>query len=260
MELREFASLRDALAREHEVVRGIVLSLSDQEWDMPTASPGWSVRDQIGHLAYYDEAAAVALSSPARFEELFAGTTQQQREQSHLDKGRTYNPAELMRWYCASQNVLIAAAKALPPSARVPWYGPSMSAASFVTARLMETWAHGWDAAEALGKPFPPTVRLKHIADLGIRARQYSYEVRGLNPPQDEVRVELTGPKGERWFWGSVDAPNLVSGSALEFCLVMIRRRRFEDTSLVAEGESATTWLRIAQAFAGAPGPQRTLH
>ena len=32
-----------------------------------------------------------------------------------------------------------------------PWYGPSMSARSFVTARLMETWAHGMDVADALG-------------------------------------------------------------------------------------------------------------
>ena len=60
-----------------------------------------------------------------------------------------------------------------------------MSPASSVTARLMETWAHGQDILDALGAERAATGRLRHIADLGIRAMPYSYAVNHLSPPTE---------------------------------------------------------------------------
>ena len=37
------------------------------------------------------------------------------------------------------------------PKARLKWAGPDMSARSSITARLMETWAHGQEVYDHLG-------------------------------------------------------------------------------------------------------------
>jgi uncharacterized protein (TIGR03084 family) len=121
----------------------------------------------------------------------------------------------------------------------------------------METWAHGQDVADALGVTRRPTARLRHVAHLGVRARPFSYVVRGLEVPAEAVRVELTGPSGERWEWDT-DAPaGLIEGPALDFCLVVTQRRHLADTALTVRGAAASEWLAIAQAFAGPPGAGR---
>jgi uncharacterized protein (TIGR03084 family) len=126
-----------------------------------------------------------------------------------------------------------------------------MSALSFATARLMETWAHGHDIATALGRELPATARLRHVCHIGVTTRAWSYANRGQPVPEGEVRVELTPPGGGLWTWGAEHATARVRGSALEFCLVTTQRRRLEDTSLLADGATALTWLQQAQAFAG---------
>ena len=71
-----------------------------------------------------------------------------------------------------------------------------MSAVSFATARLMETWAHGQDVVDALGAHREPTDRLRHVAHIGVRARPFSYVTNGREMPEGEVRVELRSPVG----------------------------------------------------------------
>jgi len=53
-------------------------------------------------------------------------------------------------------------------------------------------------------------------------------------------------------------AADRVTGTALDFCLVVTQRRHPADTGLVASGPAAEGWIAIAQAFAGPPGPGRT--
>ena len=153
---------------------------------------------------------------------------------------------------------MTSAAGALDARDRIPWFGPPMGALSFVSARLMETWAHGQDVADALAVTRVPTARLRHIAHLGVRARPFSYIVRGLDVPSEPVAVELTGPEGEHWEWDADAAPSEhIAGSALDFCLVVTQRRNVADTSLTVQGSLAAEWLAVAQAFAGPPGPGR---
>jgi uncharacterized protein (TIGR03084 family) len=121
----------------------------------------------------------------------------------------------------------------------------------------METWAHGLDVADTLGATPEPTHRLRHVAHIGIRARNFAFQARGLEPPGDEFRVELTGPDGELWTWGPEDAGQRVTGPALDFCLLATRRRHRDDVALDAKGDDANRWLDIAQAFAGPPGADR---
>ncbi len=126
------------------------------------------------------------------------------------------------------------------------------------SARLMETWAHGQDVADALAVPRTPTARLRHVARIGVRARDYAFAVRGLPAPSGEFRVELVPPDGgEPWAYGPQDAADRITGPALDFCLLVTQRAHRADLALTATGPDADRWLDIAQAFAGPAGPGR---
>lgn len=99
----------------------------------------------------------------------------------------------LARWR-TTRAALDEALAAASPDTRFPWYGPPMKAASMASARMMETWAHSQDVADALGVRRTPTARLRHVARIGVRARDYAYAVHGLPAPAEEFRVELTAP------------------------------------------------------------------
>jgi uncharacterized protein (TIGR03084 family) len=131
-----------------------------------------------------------------------------------------------------------------------------MAARSFITARLMETWAHGQDVVDALGARRSATARLRHVAHIGVRARPFSYAVNGMVMPDTDVRVVLQAPDGAEWQWGESLA-DTVRGSALDFCMVVTQRRNVADTELVVQGAAASEWISIAQAFAGPPGGGR---
>ncbi|WP_369597312.1 maleylpyruvate isomerase family mycothiol-dependent enzyme [Micromonospora sp. NBS 11-29] len=140
----------------------------------------------------------------------------------------------------------------------MPWYGTSMSPASMATARLMETWAHGEDVAEALDVRRTPTGRLRHVAHLGFRTLGHGFAAHGRAVPTAPVRVELTAPTGgDVWGFGPAEAADRVTGPALDFCLLVTQRRHRSDLALVAAGPVADEWLDVAQAFAGPPGGKR---
>ncbi|HUR03577.1 MAG TPA: maleylpyruvate isomerase family mycothiol-dependent enzyme, partial [Nonomuraea sp.] len=128
---------------------------------------------------------------------------------------------------------------------------------SFVTARLMETWAHGQDVADTLGVTREPTRRLRHVAMIGVRAMPYGFAVRNLPLPERPVRVELTMPDGTPWTAGPEDAADTVRGLMLDFCLLVTQRVHRDDTTLQITGETARAWMETAQAFAGPPGKGR---
>jgi uncharacterized protein (TIGR03084 family) len=254
--------LRNDLVAEQNSLDEIVADLTNAQWHRATPSPGWDVFDQVAHLAYFDERAALAIVSPDQFRRDLGAMVERMSNESideiTLAPFRALAPDELLvRWREARQSLDTMTAT-LSDDSRVEWYGPSMGAKSFLTARLMETWAHGVDIVDALEVTREPTDRLHHIAQLGFLTRQWSYAVRGEVAPAGDVRLDLVGPDGKAWRWGSLDADDTVTGSAEEFCLVVTQRRHVDDTALVA-GELGTHWLTRAQAFAGAPttGPQR---
>jgi uncharacterized protein (TIGR03084 family) len=166
---------------------------------------------------------------------------------------RAMTPDELLAAWRAGREELAAAGATLANDTRVEWYGPSMGSKSFLTARLMEAWAHGQDVVDAVGATRPATDRLRHIAQLGFITRGWTYANRGLEVPSTPVRVELTSPSGETWSFGPEDAPESIVGPALDFCLVTTQRRHVDDTDLVVTGPAARDWMEKAQLFAGPP-------
>lgn len=255
--MTDVASLRADLADEQAALDALVADLDAAQWATPTPAAGWAVRDQIGHLAYFDGRARLAVTEPERFCREEGGRTQEDLEQHHLALGRRLSEDELLVWWREERTALLQALRNLTPEGRTPWYGPGMEAMTFITGRLMETWSHGQDVADALGLMLRATERLRHIAHLGVRTRTYSYEIHGRTPPAAEVRVELRGPKGEVWGWGDGDAADRITGPARDFCLVVTQRRHPEDTELVIIGPLAREWMAIAQTFAGRPGAGR---
>ena len=247
------------LGAEHVALDAVVAGLDEAGWGTPTPAEGWMVRDQVSHLAYFDATATLAATDERAFEAHRAEATADldATMASHLAKGRSMSGPELLAWWRDGRKTMLDAFVGLDPKARLPWYGPPMSAVSFATARLMETWAHGQDAVDALGAERPATDRLRHVCHIGVRAMPYSYAVRNLPVPSDPVRVELVAPSGATWEWGPQHAGNLVHGDALDFALVVTQRRHRDDTGLVAVGPVANEWLSIAQAFAGPAGPGR---
>ncbi len=247
------AELTADLAAEHADLDALVAGLSEEEWRTPTPAAGWNIADQIGHLGFFDHAAVQAATDEEAFNASVAAALESGEDmvEKALAEPRAMTGAELLGWWRDARAQLIATAEAMDESQRVAWYGPSMSSRSFFTARLMETWAHGQDVADALGRQRSPTDRLRHIAQLGFITRGWSYIVRGQVAPGEPVRVELTAPSGAIWAWGEADAENRISGPALDFCLLTTQRRNVADTTLNVTGEAASDWLSVAQAFAG---------
>jgi uncharacterized protein (TIGR03084 family) len=248
------------LAAESAELYEVLSMLAEPEWNRDTLAAGWTVRDQVTHLAYFDGTAVLSATDPGRFR---AETDAIMAEGMDFPdriavEHRSLSGAEAFAWLQRARREYLDTFGALDPGTQLPWYGPPMSAASSVTARLMETWAHGQDVLDALGLTRRPTARLRHVAHLGVRTFGWSFVVRGLEPPTVPVRVELEGPDGEPWTWGPDDAADRVTGPAEDFCLLVVQRRHRSQTALTAEGPVADRWLDVAQAFAGAPGPGRT--
>ena len=245
------------LQEEHQDLDGILASLDDDSWDTATPAPGWSVRDQVSHLAFFDEQGRLAAADPDGFmAELGRLTDIDAFMNDPLERGRAMSPAAVLSWWRVVRAEMLDAFRALDTSQRVPWFGPPMSPASFISARLMETWAHGQDIVDAVGIQRAATDRLQHIAHIGVRARRNSYVANGREMPEGEVRVELAAPSGAKWSW-NVSGTDSVTGDAVDFCLVVTQRRHLDDTDLVVEGELAREWMSMAQAFAGPPGEGR---
>jgi uncharacterized protein (TIGR03084 family) len=262
------AALTTDLAGETADLLTLLAGLGEADWDAPTPADGWSIRDQVTHLAFFDDTALLSLRDRAAFlaqrDELralgdrFGDVVAEQHR--HLPGGYC------LEWLASSRARLIEAYKAVDPAARLPWYGPDFSVPASVTGRLMETWAHGQDIADAIGVARQPTPRLRHVADIGIRAFAFCFQGRGLAVPMQPVRVELAGPAvspasasapAQTWTWGPADAVNRVTGDAFDFCLVVTQRRNVDDTGLAVAGDVATRWISIAQAFAGPPTDPR---
>ena len=247
------------LASEKKSLVTILAGQPQSAWAMQTPAVGWTVHDQIAHLAHFDWVTRLCVSAPSDFLALRDGLDDLQPYVDGIGPaniGRT--GSQMLEWWDRENTLLLSAALDANPAERVPWFGPSMSLASKLTARIMETWAHGQDVVDALGISREPTSRLKHVARIGVLAFPNSFRTRGLEIPDVAVSVSLDDPEGaEPWQWGDADASNTVTGPAEDFCLVVTQRRHIDDTRLTATGEVARRWMDLAQAFAGPAGDGR---
>ncbi|MDX6739242.1 TIGR03084 family metal-binding protein [Actinocorallia sp. A-T 12471] len=245
----------DDLRAEYAALDALVGGLTPAQWALPTPAPGWTIAHQVAHLAWTDRQALLSATDPDGFRASLREATPDLLEQGANPS--PYLPGTPLEAWREARQAALAALREVPPGERVPWFGPPMAAPSMATARLMETWAHGLDIADALGVTVTPTHRLRHVAHIAVRARDYAFSVNGQPAPAEPFYVVLTGPSGEQWTWGPSTAAQRVTGSALDFCLLAVRRRHRDDLAVHASGPDASRWLDVVQAYAGPPGPGR---
>lgn len=251
--------LIEDLRTEQEDLDRILAGLDDRAWETATPAEPWTIRDTVSHLAFFDEREIQAIGDPAGF-----AAEVNERLTNGIDlymslgiaRGRSLTPSQVLDWWRTVREAELLAFASIAPDATIPWYGPPMKASSAVRARLMETWAHGHDIADALGITRPPTARLFHIAELGVKTFSWSYLNRGLDVPTERVRVVLAGPDGDTRVWNEPMSES-ITGPVEDFCLVVAQRRNCRDTTLAIEGAIAKSWMEVAQVFAGPPGPGR---
>jgi uncharacterized protein (TIGR03084 family) len=262
--MADLDSIVDDLRAEGDALDALVADLTDQQWSTPTPAEGWTVAHQIGHLSWTDNVAAQttlgAAGDTAAAAEFDVALKQAWSDpMGFVDTAaeeESRDPHLLATWR-SRRHAMTDALVAVPAGNKIPWFGPPMSAASMATARLMETWAHGQDVADALGVVLEPTERIKGVAHIGVRTRDFAYALNQQTPPAEPFRVELTSPGGELWTWGPEDAAQRVTGSAADFCRLVTQRAHRDDLDVTAVGADAEHWLTIAQAFAGPPGSGR---
>lgn len=246
------------LEAEYQELDDVVSGLDITSWYLKTPFYGWTIFDEIAHIAFFDHEAMLAIDTPDRFNAHAENVMQVLMTDDDwppyinalLGPG---HPDALVSLWRETRTGLIKRLSRMDAKDRIAWYGPDLSARSFATARLMETWAHGQDVFDALRLPRTYTHRLYHVAHIGVTTFAWSFKIRKLAPPETGIRVELSGPAGERWAWGDPEAMERVRGSAEDFCLVVTQRRNIADTRLECQGGHVHKWLAIAQAFAGVP-------
>lgn len=244
--------------QESRVLAAVLDPLSDAEFEQPTLFKGWTINDVIGHLHMFNSAAETTLRSAAAFQDFFApiaaaladGKTLLQSQYPWLDG--LSGQALLEAWRSGAERCADAYARA-EPKQRVKWAGPDMSALSSITARQMETWAHGQEVFDALGKTRTEQDRIRNIAHLGVSTYGWTFVNRGLPVPEPAPHVRLTGPSGAVWEWNEDQPGNAVIGNAVAFAQVVTQVRNIDDTDIQTSGEAARAWMSMAQCFAGPP-------
>ncbi len=204
---RQVADLAPVLAdlvAESTDLDALVADLDPDTWALATPAEGWTIAHQVAHLAWTDEVATTAICDPPGFEAVLGEAMGDPFGfvDAAADKRSTESADRLLSGWRAGRAALADALRGVPEGAKIAWFGPPMSAPSMATARLMETWAHGLDVADALGIVREPTDRLRHVAHLGVRTRDFAFLIRDLPVPAEAFRVELTAPSGGVWTWG----------------------------------------------------------
>ena len=232
--------------------------MSDDDFNRRTQFKNWTINDVIGHLHLFNHAANLSLEDGDKFLAFYAPI------KAAIEDGRSMIEAQYDWLGDLSGRKLFEAWKAVceetaanyvnaDPKQRLKWAGPDMSARSFITARQMETWAHGQEIFDLLGVVRVDTDRIKNIAHLGVLAFGWTFQNRKETVPEPPPYVRLTAPSGAVWEWNERQDNNRVEGSATGFCQIVTQVRNAADTDIVTVGEAATRWMEIAQCFAGKP-------
>lgn len=236
---------------ESRTLDALLEGRADGDFDKVTLFKGWTVNDVLRHLHYWNWMAELQIADEARLEaELAAVGAEGMRPREQAHAASASGTDLLSAWWTQAQRTAGIFSTA-DPKTRLKWAGPSMSARSSITARLMETWAHGQEVYDALGAERVDEDRIRNIVVLGVNTYGWTYLVRKQEPPGPMPFVKLTAPSGETWAFGEDDGTNGIEGSATEFCQVVTQTRNVKDTQLKVTGPAAEDWMSKAQCFAG---------
>lgn len=252
--LKEAYDFRD----ESEALYSLIEPLGDADYDRVTLFRDWTVNDVMQHLHFFNYVADLTLTDEDEFKRVYGALKVIQEKTGSLvaatdemlnglkgialrDAWRKYYLEMSDRFYAAD------------PKQRLLWVGPSMSARSSISARLMETWSHAQEIYDLLGVERENRDLIKSIAVMGMNTFGWTFINRKEEVPKPVPHVRLTAPSGEIWEWNPETDTDLVEGNAAEFCQVVTQTRNIVDTDIQVSGDVATRWMSIAQCFAGPP-------
>ncbi|WP_409462542.1 TIGR03084 family metal-binding protein [Amycolatopsis sp. GA6-003] len=245
------------LRAEYAEVDALVGDLGKAQWTLPTPAEGWSIRDQVTHLSWTDQWMLLSIQDPERF---LDGALEFRDPDAEIEKGLRLldgvPTAEVLDRWRTGREELVAALIACDPDLKIPWFGVYNTPVQQLMGRAMEAFAHGTDIADTVGTTLSHP-SLKHVVRHGVETRQWSFATNGLDVPSEDVRVQLHGPGGAVWTYGSIESRDRLSGPATDFALVTVRRRHRADTDLRPAGPVADRWLDVAQSYTGASGSGR---
>ncbi|MEL6235775.1 MAG: maleylpyruvate isomerase N-terminal domain-containing protein, partial [Pseudomonadota bacterium] len=150
---------------ESAALDGFLQELDPEMWTRPTAFKGWTPNEILLHLHHWNRAQDRALTDPEGFRQdvtqMFAAI---EGGSARAEEARATDlRGDALRALWASYSADIAARWSdIDPKHRLPWVGPEMSARSAMTARQMETWAHGLAIWDLVGKARPEADRLRN--------------------------------------------------------------------------------------------------
>ncbi len=242
---------------ESDALYALLSNLDDSDFAQPTQFKGWTLNDVLEHLhmwnwaaneSHVDEANFVAFLQNVMGAVADGGMKAYERKWVDGLSGR----ALLETWH-GFYTDMSARFTQIDPKKRLKWAGPDMSARSSISARLMETWAHGQEVFDHLGVVRQDGDRIRSIAVLGTNTFGWTYATRKQTPPGPMPYVRLTAPSGDIWEFGEASDDQRVEGQASEFCQVVTQVRNIADTQLQVTGDIAIDWMSKAQCFAGGP-------
>ena len=247
-----FEQVQDFLD-ESEALHKLLRDLKEEDFERTTQFKGWTVEDVVRHLHFWNRAVDFARQGEdafkglrARVMEAFAkGTSLREVERTVIPEAGVVLRAS---WIGFARGMAKRMA-GVDPKARFPWVGPEMSARSAMTARQMETWAHGFEIYDLLGVERQEQERIRNIVMLGMNTFGWSHQVQGLDVPEAMPKLVLEAPSGAIWEFG--EGPGRIEGKAADFAAVVTQTRAFADTGLKVEGDVARRWMETAQCFAG---------
>jgi len=241
---------------ESRALFALIDPLDQQAFETVTQFKGWTIADVLRHLHVWNHAVLLALESPAEFGAFFepigvqlaSGKSLRDYEYGYLDG---VSGDSLKQLWEQTYERAAAAFGSADPAARLPWAGPSMSARSAISARQMETWAHGQEVFDVLGAEREDSDRIRNVVVLGVNTYGWTFQARKQTPPEPVPELVLTAPSGEVWQFGEPQSDNRISGSAVDFARVVTQTRNVLDTGLEVVGQNAQQWMHNAQCFAG---------
>ena len=248
--MQQAEDFRAESAALHQLLQG----RPESQFDEPTQFKDWTINAVLQHLHFWNLMAGYQISDEVKLVDTMkaigaSGGGIRAFEAAHFDGLSGH--ALLEAWWTGA-NETADAFSTCDPKQRLKWAGPDMSARSSITARLMETWAHGQEVYDHLGVVRQNEDRIRNIVVLGVNTFGWTYKTRGQTPPGPMPHLLLTAPSGEVWTYGEESETSRIEGKAEAFCQVVTQTRNIADTALVCTGEVAKDWMSKAQCFAGA--------
>lgn len=240
---------------ESEALYKLLEGVAPAVYDEPTLFKSWTINAVLQHLCFWNQMAGLQVTDEAELVSRMSaiGNHKGGMRGFETDYFAGLCGPDLRAQWQADMQVTANIYADADPKQRLKWAGPDMSARSSITARLMETWAHGQEVYDHLGVTRINEDRIQNIVVLGVNTYGWTYKTRRETPPGPMPYLQLTAPSGAIWTYGDESSENMIEGPAEGFCQTVTQTRNIADTELVVRGPVAKDWMSKAQCFAGAP-------